>query len=148
MTISDNKQTFERIAEALERISPAPVKEFNLDLAEGFVFDASNQFLKPVVKINRIPINLLKGLENQKSILLENTKNFSNGYPSNNALLWGAKGTGKSSLVKSVHAEINRKNQNKELKLIEIHREDIIHLPNLLTILSKFNSFKFVVIFQ
>tara|TARA_B100000965_G_scaffold401871_1_gene426626 strand:- start:713 stop:1582 length:870 start_codon:yes stop_codon:yes gene_type:complete len=146
MTTSDNKEILIRIAEALERVSPAPVKKFDLDLAEGFVYDSVNNFLKPVEKINRIPIDLLKGLENQKSILLSNTKNFSIGLPSNNALLWGSKGTGKSSLVKSVHAEINKNNQNKELKLIEIHREDIIHLPILLTILSKFNTLKFILL--
>ncbi len=146
MTISDNKEILLRIAEALERISPPPIKDFNLDLAEGFVFDSVNHFLKPVEEINRIPIDLLKGLGNQKTILLSNTKNFSLGFSANNALLWGAKGTGKSSLVKSVHAEINKNNQNKDLKLIEIHREDIIHLPGLLKILSKLNSFKFILL--
>ena len=83
---------------------------------------------------------------NQKEILFKNTENFSKGFPSNNALLWGAKGTGKSSLIKSVHSEILEKNPTIKLKLIEIHREDIIHLTNLLEILSNNETYRFILL--
>ena len=119
------KETLIRIAEALERMSPNIDKKIDLSKSNGFIYDDSIKNLKSVEKISRIPIQLLKGLENQKDILLKNTQNFANNLPANNALLWGAKGTGKSSLVKSVHAEINNKNNDK-IKLIEIHREDIV----------------------
>ena len=144
--MENNKEILERIASALERISPPSDKYFNLDVAEGFVFDPKNSSLKPVGRINRIPIKLLKGLENQKEILFKNTENFSKGFPSNNALLWGAKGTGKSSLIKSVHSEILEKNPTIKLKLIEIHREDIIHLTNLLEILSNNETYRFILL--
>ena len=144
--MENNKEILERIASALERISPPTDRYFNLDVAEGFVFDPKNSSLKPVRRINRIPIKLLKGLENQKEILFKNTENFSKGFPSNNALLWGAKGTGKSSLIKSVHSEILEKNPTIKLKLIEIHREDIIHLTNLLEILSNNETYRFILL--
>ncbi len=136
----------DRIANALERMSPSKDNDINLNSADGFVFNAKNLSLKPVKKINKIPLSLLKGLENQKKILLENTNNFAEGLPANNALLWGAKGTGKSSLIKSVHSEIIQIKKSNLLKLIEIHREDIIHLPNLLEILSKYNNSKFILL--
>ena len=117
----------------------------DLSKSDGFVYDDSMKNLKSVKKISRIPIQLLKGLENQKDILLKNTQNFANNLPANNALLWGAKGTGKSSLVKSVHAEINTLN-NKKIKLIEIHREDINNLPYLLSKLADYNENKFILL--
>ena len=119
-----NQKILNRIAEALERISPNVDKKIDLSKSNGFIYDDNIKNLKSVNKISRIPIKLLKGLENQKDILLKNTLNFAKNLPANNALLWGAKGTGKSSLVKSVHAEINTQNNDK-IKLIEIHREDI-----------------------
>jgi len=134
-----------RIAEALERISPKLNEKIDLSKYNGFVYDASIKNLKSIKKISRIPIQLLKGLESQKSILLKNTQNFANNFPANNALLWGAKGTGKSSLVKSVHAEINDKH-NKKIKLIEIHREDINNLPYLLSKLGAYNDYKFILL--
>ena len=146
MQTDKDEQIFERIASALERISPPTVKDLDLNLAEGFVYDAKKQYLKPIKNINRIPIDLLKGLEPQKELLLKNTSYFANNLPANNALLWGAKGTGKSSLVKSVHAEIINQNKIKNLKLVEIHREDILNLPELLTILSKHNDYKFILL--
>ena len=140
-----NQEILNRIAEALERISPNIDEKIDLSKSDGFVYDDSLKNLKPVKKISRVPIQLLKGLENQKDILLKNTKNFANNLPANNALLWGAKGTGKSSLVKSVHAEIN--NQiNKKIKLIEIHREDINNLPYLLSKLADYNENKFILL--
>ena len=140
-----NQEILNRIAEALERISPNIDEKIDLSKSDGFVYDDSLKNLKPVNKISRVPIQLLKGLENQKDILLKNTKNFANNLPANNALLWGAKGTGKSSLVKSVHAEINSQN-NKKIKLIEIHREDISNLPYLLSKLADYNENKFILL--
>ena len=140
-----NQEILNRIAEALERISPNIDEKIDLSKSDGFIYDDSLKNLKPVKKISRIPIQLLKGLENQKDILLKNTQNFANNLPANNALLWGAKGTGKSSLVKSVHAEINSLN-NKKTKLIEIHREDISNLPYLLSKLADYNENKFILL--
>lgn len=140
-----NQEILNRIAEALERISPNIDEKIDLSKSDGFVYDDSLKNLKPVKKISRVPIQLLKGLENQKDILLKNTQNFANNLPANNALLWGAKGTGKSSLVKSVHAEINTLN-NKKIKLIEIHREDINNLPYLLSKLADYNENKFILL--
>ena len=140
-----NQDILNRIAEALERISPNIDKKIDLSKSNGFVYDDSLKNLKPVKKISRVPIQLLKGLENQKDILLKNTQNFANNLPANNALLWGAKGTGKSSLVKSVHAEINIQN-NEKIKLIEIHREDINNLPYLLSKLADYNENKFILL--
>ena len=140
-----NQKTLNRIAEALERISPNIDEKIDLSKSDGFVYDDSLKNLKPVKKISRVPIQLLKGLENQKDILLKNTQNFANNLPANNALLWGAKGTGKSSLVKSVHAEINIQN-NEKIKLIEIHREDINNLPYLLSKLADYNENKFILL--
>ena len=140
-----NQEILNRIAEALERISPNIDEKIDLSKSDGFIYDDSLKNLKPVKKISRIPIQLLKGLENQKDILLKNTQNFANNLPANNALLWGAKGTGKSSLVKSVHAEINIQN-NEKIKLIEIHREDINNLPYLLSKLADYNESKFILL--
>ena len=140
-----NQEILNRIAEALERISPNIDEKIDLSKSDGFIYDDSLKNLKPVKKISRIPIQLLKGLENQKDILLKNTQNFANNLPANNALLWGAKGTGKSSLVKSVHAEINVQN-NEKIKLIEIHREDINNLPYLLSKLADYNENKFILL--
>ena len=140
-----NQETLNRIAEALERISPNIDEKIDLSKSDGFIYDDSLKKLKPVKKISRVPIQLLKGLENQKDILLKNTQNFANNLPANNALLWGAKGTGKSSLVKSVHAEINIQN-NEKIKLIEIHREDINNLPYLLSKLADYNENKFILL--
>ncbi len=134
----------ERIANALERISPPPLINRDLNSADGYVFDAKNFYLKPIKQINRIPLKLLKGIEFQKEILIDNTINFANNFPANNALLWGAKGTGKSSLIKSVHLEISKKYNH--LKLIEIHREDILELPRLLSILSELNSYQCILL--
>ena len=143
--MDNNQEILNRIAEALERISPNIDEKIDLSKSDGFVYDDSLKNLKPVKKISRIPIQLLKGLENQKDILLKNTQNFANNLPANNALLWGAKGTGKSSLVKSVHAEINIQN-NEKIKLIEIHREDINNLPYLLSKLADYNENKFILL--
>ena len=136
----------ERIANALERIAPPEKKINNLDESEGFIYESKTGLIRPVDNINRVAINLLQGIIPQKTLLLENTINFSNSLPANNALLWGSRGTGKSSLVKSVHAEVILLTKTKYLKLVEIHREDISDLPELLTLLSKYQMYKFILL--
>lgn len=125
-----------RIADALERLAPAPPPHIDLKVAEAFVWEPDGGALKFVPKVNRVPFSLLKGIDRQAETLLANTRNHALGLPSNNALLWGARGTGKSSLVKAVHAELNSQQSKEErLVLVEIHREDIPTLPRLLNIL-------------
>jgi len=136
----------ERIANALERIAPPEKKINNLDESEGFIYESKTGLIRPINNINRISIKLLQGIIPQKTLLLENTINFSNDLPANNALLWGSRGTGKSSLVKSVHAEVILLTSTKYLKLVEIHREDISDLPELLTLLSKYQKYKFILL--
>src|SRR3546814_7338249 len=96
-----------RIADALERLAPPAVAASDIHAADGFIWDAVQSRLEPVPRINRVPIELLRGVELQRRTLYENTERFALGLPANNALLWGARGLGKSSLVKAVHAEIN-----------------------------------------
>lgn len=124
-----------RIADALERLAPPPSPALDLASADAFVWRANPDGLDPVTDVNRVDINLLKGIERQRQQLLDNTRRFSTGLPANNALLWGARGTGKSSLVKAVHAELNHENP-RCLALVEIHREDIPSLPRLLRLLK------------
>jgi len=136
----------ERIANALERIAPPEKKIKNLDKSEGFVFDSKTGLIRPVEQINRISLSLLQGINHQKQILLNNTQDFAENLPANNALLWGARGTGKSSLVKAVHEEVLIKTKSKYLKLVEIHREDISELPELLSLLSQNKDYKFILL--
>jgi len=123
-----------RIAEALERLAPTPIPTVTLNAAEAFVWHPSPPHLAPVAKVSRVDIALLQGVERQKQILLDNTLRFARGLPANNAMLWGARGMGKSSLVKAVHAVVNAQLGN-VLVLVEIHREDIRSLPDLLNVL-------------
>jgi hypothetical protein len=123
-----------RIADALERLAPPPTPENDFDAADAFVWHADREWLEPVPSVNRVELELLKGVERVRDILYENTERFANALPANNVLLWGARGTGKSSLVKAVHAAINAK-MPRRLVLVEIHREDIPSLPRLLSIL-------------
>jgi predicted AAA+ superfamily ATPase len=123
-----------RIADALERLAPKPPGANDVNAADAFVWHAEGDRLVPVPTVNRVDIGLLQGVERQRDTLHANTQRFADGLPSNNALLWGARGMGKSSLVKAVHAAINAK-QPRALALVEIHREDIPSLPRLLTIL-------------
>ncbi|MHC8509301.1 MAG: ATP-binding protein [Rhodospirillales bacterium] len=134
-----------RIAEALERLAPPEPQALGLDRAEAFVWRAETMALAPVAEVNRIDIALLKGVDDQKRTLLDNTRRFAEGLAANNALLWGARGTGKSSLVKAAHAAVNKDRaetgrlalaETGRLALIEIHREDITSLPRLLTLLA------------
>ncbi|MDP7624660.1 MAG: ATP-binding protein [Rhodospirillales bacterium] len=126
----------ERIADALDRLAPPAGKSHDLSAADAFVWHSYPENLEPIHKVNRIALDLLRGIDQQIGILRDNTERFANGFPANNALLWGARGTGKSSLVKAIHAEINENNKN-QLALVEIHREDIPTLPRLLHILAK-----------
>jgi predicted AAA+ superfamily ATPase len=123
-----------RIAEALERLAPAPAKGPGLDAADAFTWNADAGVLDPVPDVSRVDLSLLKGIDHVRDILLDNTRRFARGLSANNALLWGARGMGKSSLVKAAHAAVNLETP-KSLILIEIHREDIESLPRLMALL-------------
>ncbi len=123
-----------RIAAALERLAPPPPARPDLTAADAFVWHAEGDRLDPVPTVNRVDIALLRGIDRQRDILLENTRRFASGLPANNALLWGARGMGKSSLVKAAHGAVAAELPN-SLALVEIHREDIPSLPRLLAIL-------------
>ncbi len=123
-----------RIAEALERLAPPARGMPDLSGADAFVWHPERFALTPVRQVSRVALDLLQGVAQQKAILLENTRRFAAGLPANNAMLWGARGMGKSSLVKAAHAEVNRESPG-ALALIEIHREDIRTLPDLLNAL-------------
>jgi uncharacterized protein len=124
----------ERAVEALERLAPAAVPASLPDKGAAFVWEPGLGTLTPVAHVASIEIGLLKAIENQRETLFANTRRFADGFPANNALLWGARGMGKSSLVKAVHAEVNETRKS-PLVLIEIHREDISSLPQLLRLL-------------
>ncbi len=124
-----------RIAAALERLSPPPAQGLEgFHTGEAFVWEPAAGGLLAVPTVARVPLALLKGIEPQRETLLANTIRFADGLPANNALLWGARGMGKSSLIKAVHAEVNHQRQDK-LVLVEVHREDISTLPQLLRLL-------------
>jgi predicted AAA+ superfamily ATPase len=127
----------DRIAAALERLAPREPAPSRFEAADAFVWQAATLSFQPVRAVNRVPRILLKGVDGAARQLLENTRRFAEGLPANNALLWGARGMGKSSLVKTVHAEVQEKTGTpaSSLKLIEIHREDIATLPRLLALL-------------
>jgi predicted AAA+ superfamily ATPase len=122
-----------RMAAAVDRWAPPAIEAADFASAEAFIWNAAQKKLDPVAKVNRVEMMLLKGIDRMRDTLVENTERFAKGLPANNALLWGARGMGKSSLVKAVHASINA--QTKNLKLIEIHREDIESLPILMNLL-------------
>jgi predicted AAA+ superfamily ATPase len=128
-----------RIAAALERLAPPEPQPADLAAADAFVWHPERARLEPVSAVSRVKLDLLKGVERQKAILLANTRQFAHGLPANNAMLWGARGMGKSSLVKAVHAAVNAERpglaSGAGLALIEIHREDIATLPDLLRLL-------------
>lgn len=121
-----------RLVEAIERSAPPSQPGASLGEADAFVWHADVGRLEAVSRVNRLPIELLKGIERQAKVLLDNTGRFAARLPANNALLWGARGTGKSSLVKAVHQRVNAET-NGGLALIELHREDIASLPVLLS---------------
>ena len=139
-----------RIAVALEAIAgrmaaPAPEPATDiLDRAEAFIWQPEGR-LAPVAKVSRVEMELLQGVDRMRDTLMQNTERFATGLPANNALLWGARGMGKSSLVKAAHAAVNaRPDVDGRLKLIEIHREDIESLPALMTLLRA-SDYRFIV---
>ncbi len=124
-----------RIADALERMSPPAPKPDSLEYANAYVWHAAMRRLDPVHAINCVRLDLLCGIDQQRDSLLANSIAFGRSLPANNALLWGARGTGKSSLVKAVHASMME--SGLDCALVEIHREDIVDLPFLWSFLSQ-----------
>jgi predicted AAA+ superfamily ATPase len=124
-----------RIAEALERLAPPSPPGPDFAAAEAFVWHPEGRRLAAVRRVNRVEMSLLKGIDRVRDLLVENTERFARGLPANNALLWGARGMGKSSLVKAAHAAVGAAHPAAGLKLIEIHREDIESLPELMGLL-------------
>ena len=129
---------FERMARAIERLGPREPESPDFEAAEAFVWQAETQGFLPVKEVNRVPLALLKGIDRMRDTLLANTVRFAQGLPANNALLWGARGMGKSSLVKAVHWEVAG------LTLVEIHREDLSSLPQLLAHLREAPEHRFI----
>lgn len=138
-------QKLDRLNTLLERAVPPQRPEQDFDVADAFVWSAADHYLQPVPKVNRVEMVLLKGIDTVRDILIDNTRRFASGHSANNALLWGARGMGKSSLVKAAHATINRERADGELplKLVEIHREDIDSLPELLGIVRN-TDYRFI----
>ena len=128
-----NAQALERIADALERMNPAPVKAPDFGSAEAFVWHTAPDRLEAVETVNRIDIGLLVGIDRSRDTLLANTLQFAQGMPANNVLLWGSRGMGKSSLIKAAHAEVSKQAQG--LILVEIQREDLPTIGRLLNLL-------------
>ncbi len=122
-----------RIVAALERLSPPPPSPPDFDAAEAFVWRTAPDRLEPVKAVQRVPLSLLVGIDQARDLLLANTLQFARGHGANNALLWGARGMGKSSLVKAVHAEVRA--QGLPLLLVEIHRDDLPSVERLLALL-------------
>lgn len=145
--LSGDPAVLARIADALERLAPAATKAQDLTVADAYVWHPDGH-LVPVPRVNRVGMSLLKGVDRSRDTLLENTERFAKGLPANNALLWGARGMGKSSLVKAAHAAVNAAHshgsQTGPLKLVEIHREDIESLPDLMAI-TRDSKFHFIV---
>ncbi len=125
----------QRIAEALDRLAPPSPSGPDFSAAEAFVWQPEGRKLAPVRHVNRVEMSLLKGIDRVRDLLIENTERFARGLPANNALLWGARGMGKSSLVKAAHATVGAAHRAAALRLIEIHREDIESLPELMGLL-------------
>ncbi|EPX81885.1 ATP-binding protein [Salipiger mucosus] len=125
--------TLDRIAAALERIAPAPLDRPDLDEAEAFVWHVEPDRLVPVPEVNRVELDLLLGIDRTRDTLMQNTMQFARGLPANNALLWGARGMGKSSVIKAVHAEVRA--EGHDLKLVELQREDLPSVGRLLSLL-------------
>ncbi len=128
-------QELKRLADAVERLAGAPPAANDWTAADCFVWSPARQYLQPVKRPNRVALKLIRGVDHVRDILHENTVRFAEGYAANNVLLWGARGMGKSSLVKAVHEDV-RLESGVSLKLVEVHREDIASLPTLLDLLK------------
>ena len=133
----------ERIAGSLERLAPQQAARPDLAVADAFVWHPAANELAPVSRVNRVEMSLLKGIDRVRDLLVENTERFARGLPANNALLWGARGMGKSSLVKAAHASVAASvgdgSASGRLKLIDIHREYIESLPELMAVERSFS---------
>jgi uncharacterized protein len=134
-TTAADPALLERIAAALERLAPPPAAAVDLSAADAFIWEARAERLRPVPRVAGVPFDLLVGIERVALTLYDNTRRFAAGLPANNALLWGTRGMGKSSLVKAIHGRLNEERPG-SLVLIEIHREDIESLPRLLHLLA------------
>jgi len=126
-------EALDRIAAALERLSPAAADPPDWNAASAFVWHADPDRLEPVAEVNRVDLSLLLGINRARDILAQNTRQFAGGLPANNALLWGARGMGKSSLIKAIHADVQA--DFPALKLVEVQREDLPSIGRLLSIL-------------
>jgi predicted AAA+ superfamily ATPase len=138
-TLATAADALRRIADALEALVPKPPPAPDFAAADAFVWQGEHDLLQPVPRVSRLDIGLLKGIDRVRDILTDNTERFAKGHPANNVLLWGARGMGKSSLVKAAHAAVNEalagQPEVAPLKLVEIHREDIATLPRLMSAL-------------
>jgi predicted AAA+ superfamily ATPase len=148
VTSGADAAVLERIANALERLAPRALTLPDFNAADTFAWQPDGHRLIPVPRVNRVEMSLLKGIDRMRDVLVDNTERFAKGLPANNALLWGARGMGKSSLVKASHAAINaalrKQGKQAQLKLVEIHREDIESLPDLMTIMRPL-PYRFIV---
>ncbi len=130
-----NDVLLERIAQALERISPPPVAAPDLSTASAFVWSPDPDRLVPVAKVSALDVGLLIGIDRARDTLMDNTRRFAQGMPANNALLWGSRGMGKSSLVKAVHGALH--SDFPTLKIVEVHREDLPSIGRCLALLRE-----------
>ncbi|MDV2964786.1 ATP-binding protein [Nitratireductor aquimarinus] len=144
-TIEALSEKLDRLIDTIARLTPQQPEPPRFEQADCFVWNAERRTLDPVEKVNRVELSLIRGVDRVRDILTDNTERFARNLPANNVLLWGARGMGKSSLVKAVHAEINRAAPAGQppLKLVEIHREDIETLPQLMAFL-KAAPFRFI----
>jgi uncharacterized protein len=144
-TIAALNEKLDRLIAAVSRLGPPEQPSNDFGAADCFVWTPETGYLAPVDKVNRVEIGLIRGIDRVRDILLDNTRRFAAGLPANNALLWGARGMGKSSLVKAVHAAVNFEHATdaSPLKLVELHREDVNGLPALLAIL-KHSELRFI----
>ncbi|MCB1418821.1 MAG: ATP-binding protein [Notoacmeibacter sp.] len=132
----DIASKLDRLIAAVEALAPRVSEPSDTAAADCFVWHAESGALKPVMRVNRVDISLIRAVDRVRDILTENTERFARGLPANNVLLWGARGMGKSSLVKAAHAAVAATIPDSKLKLVEIHREDIDTLPRLMALLS------------
>lgn len=139
------EQKLDRLIAAVSALTPSEPVPTDLSVADCFVWSAEKGVLEPVQRVNRVDMSLIRGIDRVRDLLTENTRRFAEKLPANNTLLWGARGMGKSSLVKAAHAAINSERNDgvSPLKLVEIHREDIDTLPKLMTLL-KASDFRFI----
>ncbi|PQO21856.1 AAA family ATPase [Rhodobacteraceae bacterium WD3A24] len=137
-----DETALERIAEALERLSPPPPPTPDFEAADAFVWHTAPDRIEPVERVSGVALDLLVGIDRVRDILLENTRHFARGLPANNALLWGARGMGKSSLVKAVHGAVRA--EGLALKIVEISREDLAAIPRLLRLLRAAADHRFI----